>query len=72
MSADNAIVVGRFGPEDYRVAMLFASDEWTRESFAQEHVLHFTNRTDALVAAHDWMEGEIIVEYGVCTLDLTD
>ena len=71
MSADNAIVVGKFADDDYRVAMLFASEDWTRESFAQEHVLKFTNRADALVAAHDWMEGEMIVEYGVCTVDLS-
>src|SRR3990167_1395149 len=73
MSADNAIVVARFADDDYRVAMLFASEEpWIRESFAKEHVLRFTNRTDALVAAHDWMEGEVFVEYGVCTVDLTE
>src|SRR3990167_745240 len=73
MSADNAIVVGKFSDSDYRVAMLFASEEpWIRESFAKEHVLRFTNRTDALVAAHDWMEGEVFVEYGVCTVDLTE
>ena len=72
MSADNAIVVARFSDTDWRVAMLFASDDWTRESFATEHVLKFTNRTEALVAAHDWMEGELIVEYGVCTIDLSN
>lgn len=63
MSADNALVVKKVGPRDWRVWMGFLSDD--NFSTPPPRARWFRTREEALVAAHNWMKTEVSVEYGV-------
>jgi hypothetical protein len=65
MSADNYVVVRRFGKEDYRWAMLFASDDNGEKKVPNYKFKHKGFKTAREAQEHAYEYCDSIIEYGI-------